>query len=62
MNSLYDDLVEACLEHGPLIMDICACRQCGWEGFVVVPRRKGFEGSDCPECHKPGIDQVEVDP
>jgi predicted Zn-ribbon and HTH transcriptional regulator len=38
------------------------CRQCGWEGFVVIPRRKGFEGSECPECHKPGIDQVEVDP
>jgi hypothetical protein len=27
-----------------------------------VPVDRGFEGGLCPECGKPGLDQVEVEP
>ncbi len=62
MDSLYDKLLDACVEYGPLIMDLCICRQCGVSQFVVVPVERGFEGGLCPECGKPGLDQVEVEP
>jgi hypothetical protein len=61
-DSLYDELVILCFDHGPLVMDLCKCRQCGAYEFYIVPQHRGFEGGFCAECDEPGLDQVEVDP
>lgn len=61
-DELYGDLVDLCCEYGPLLMDLCMCRQCGATEFCVTPQSRGFEGGLCPECGEPGLDQIEVEP
>lgn len=62
-DDLYGMLLDACVEEGPLMLDLLSCRQCGNTEFAIVPMRRGtFEGTECPECGMPGLDQVEVDP
>lgn len=62
-DSLYDALLDACVEEGPLMMDLTQCRQCGHAEFTVIPMKRGtFEGAECIECGEPGLDQIEVYP
>lgn len=62
-DSLFDMLLDACVEEGPLMLDLCQCRQCGHAEFTIVPLARGsFEGVTCIECGAPGLDQIEVSP
>jgi hypothetical protein len=59
---LLDVLLDLCEMEGPLLMDLCQCRQCGATEFHVTPQYRGFEGALCIECGFPGLDQYEVLP
>ena len=58
--SLYEALLDLCCEHGPLLLDLCECRQCGAREFHITPQSRGFEGGYCISCGQPGLDQIEV--
>jgi len=58
----YEILLDLCVENGPLLMDLCECRQCGATEFHITPQRWGFEGAHCIACGLPGLDQIEVYP